>query len=141
MEKINLLTDERIKFGELCFDINQFELPKQFHVDFAKTREVKKYEEINGEKKRTDITDKVVLSAYDAKLVETLSKVGQSHEQIKSHEITIESNLDVIEALIAEDYSGLVKLTGLKAKPKWVSGNNASYRAVQLVADKIEKVG
>ena len=143
MPKINLFANtETIKLGELSFDLNQFSLPKTFFVDFSKASLKNKWETINGENKQTDILEKIVIPTYNGDVVKVITEAGESHESLKSVDVTIMDNLEAVKLLIDKNYCGNVKFQSLTAKPKWVSlGGSGSFNDVRLVAQKVEKSG
>ena len=147
IKKIDLTTVEQLNLKTLDFEMNQFHLPENFYANFPSAQ--KKMVFVQGEdgkQKASDDVEKVIVPAYDADLVETLKKVGQNHEKLKSLDIAITEGLGNALALIEEEYVGRVVFTGLKVRPKWVQRidnegkRSGSWNDVQVIAEKVEKV-
>ena len=139
MDTINLIAGDHFKFGDLEFDLKQFELPEGTFADFSKAQAKMRFDEVNGENVNSGEVNKIILPVYDVDVVEALAKVGQSHEQLKAMEVVVTDNLHMVSALIKDGYAGEVTLSGIKIKPKWIQRpNGGSWGGVQVVAENVE---
>ena len=66
MDKLKIESITSIK--ELSFDINQFDIPKVFFVDFTDVRFKDEYEKLNGENRRTDKINEIIVKAINSEV-------------------------------------------------------------------------
>lgn len=86
MKKYNI-TDEKFPMSELVLDINQFDMPNVWRVDFSKARENYVYEDVNGQRTATDSIRNMVVPAFDNTIVSALEKLNVSVSSLKDTEI------------------------------------------------------
>ena len=65
------MTDTNIKIGALDLDMSQFDIPKKFVILSARVNN--KYNEVNGEKVKTEEVSKISCTALDFDKVKVLT--------------------------------------------------------------------
>ena len=94
------MTDVNIKIGMLDLDISQFDVPKKLVVLSARVNN--KYNEVNGEKVKTEEVTKISCTALDADKVKVLNEMGISTDDLKA------INLEIIHSYPSQFPCGIL---------------------------------
>ena len=136
MDKLKIESITSIK--ELYFDINQFDVPKGFFVDFTDVRPKYEYEKLNGENRKTDRIKEVIIKAINSEDYDKALSIGLDYKAIKSMDIHIVDNVDKVMELHDKSMEVKIKLKNAQILPKWVSqGNSGGWNGVKLVAEDV----
>ena len=134
------MTDTNIKIGALDLEMSQFDIPKKFVILSARVNN--KYNEVNGEKVKTEEVSKISCTSLDFDKVKVLTEMGISTDDLKAINLEIVGNLDKI-AKIAQSEALLnvpVELIQPKVRLAWnISRGNRS--GVKLVCEDIKILG
>ena len=134
------MTESNVKIGTLDLEMSQFEVPKKFIL--LSVRVNNKYNEVNGEKIKTDEITKISCTALDAYKVKVLTEMGISTDDLKTISLDIVGNLDKIVKL-AQNESLLnvpVELIHPKVRLAWNMARS-NWAGVKLVCEDIKVLG
>lgn len=134
------MTDTNIKIGALDLDMSQFDIPKKFVILSARVNN--KYNEVNGEKVKTEEVSKISCTALDFDKVKVLTDMGISTDDLKAINLEIVGNVDKI-AKIAQSEALLnvpVELVQLKVRLAW-NISRGNWAGVKLVCEDIKILG
>lgn len=135
------MTDTTLKIGQLDLDMTQFEVPKKIVILSAKLNN--KYNEINGEKVKTEEITKITCTALDADKVKVLTEMGISTDDLKAINLEIlGNNVDKI-ATLAQNESLLnvpIELIKPKVRLAWNMARS-NWAGVKLVCEDIKILG
>ena len=84
------MTESNVKIGTLDLEMSEFEVPKKFIL--LSVRVNNKYNEVNGEKIKTDEITKISCTALDADKVKVLTEMGISTDDLKAISLDIVGN-------------------------------------------------
>ncbi|VSG02556.1 Uncharacterised protein [Streptococcus pneumoniae] len=134
------MTDTNIKIGALDLDMSQFDIPKKFVILSARVNN--KYNEVNGEKVKTEEVSKISCTVLDFDKVKVLTDMGISTDDLKAINLEIVGNVDKI-AKIAQSEALLnvpVELVQLKVRLAW-NISRSNWAGVKLVCEDIKILG
>ncbi|HFU3970037.1 TPA: hypothetical protein ACGO20_001591 [Streptococcus suis] len=134
------MTDVNIKIGMLDLDISQFDVPKKLVVLSARVNN--KYNEVNGEKVKTEEVTKISCTALDADKVKVLNEMGISTDDLKVINLEIIGNIDKV-AKLAQNESLLnvpIELVQPKVRLAWNMARS-NWSGVKLVCEDIKVLG
>lgn len=134
------MTDTNIKIGALDLDMSQFDIPKKFVILSARVNN--KYNEVNGEKVKTEEVSKISCTALDFDKVKVLTDMGISTDDLKAINLEIVGNVDKI-AKIAQSEALLnvpVELVQSKVRLAW-NISRGNWAGVKLVCEDIKILG
>ena len=136
MDKLKIESITSIK--ELSFDINQFDIPKVFFVDFTDVRFKYEYEKLNGENRRTDKINEIIVKAINSEVYDKAVSIGLDYKAFNTMEIHIVGNIAKVKELHDKAMEVKIKLNNPRVLPKWVSqGNSGGWNGVKLVAEDV----
>lgn len=134
------MTDTNIKIGALDLDMSQFDIPKKFVILSARVNN--KYNEVNGEKVKTEEVSKISCTVLDFDKVKVLTDMGISTDDLKAINLEIVGNVDKI-AKIAQSEALLnvpVELVQPKVRLAW-NILRSNWAGVKLVCEDIKILG
>ena len=134
------MTDTNIKIGALDLEMSQFDIPKKFVILSARVNN--KYNEVNGEKVKTEEVSKISCTALDFERVKVLTEMGISTDDLKAINLEIVGNVDKI-AKIAQSEALLnvpVELIQPKVRLAW-NISRGNWSGVKLVCEDIKILG
>lgn len=137
MQKINLITKKDMSFGELEFDKNQFEFPKQVRVDFSKTRTSFEYEDQGGEQVKTERVKRMSLFGVDEAVAKLLETQGLDIDNLHPLEIWVLDNFSKYQLYQEQGLVKTMELKDFSIVPKWV---NSGYRDIALIAKNLKEL-
>ena len=134
------MTDTTLKIGQLDLDMKQFDVPKKLHILSAKVNN--RYNDVNGEKIKTEEVTKIACTALDADKVKVLTEMGISTDDLKAINLEIVGNLDKV-ATLAQNESLLnvpIELVKPKVRLAWNIARS-NWAGVKLVCEDIKILG
>lgn len=134
------MTDTTLKIGQLDLDMTQFEVPKKIVILSAKVNN--RYNEVNGEKIKTEEVTKITCTALDADKVKVLTEMGISTDDLKAINLEIVGNVDKV-ATLAQNESLLnvpIELVKPKIRLAWNMARS-NWAGVKLVCEDIKILG
>lgn len=137
MQKINLITKKDMSFGELEFDKNQFEFPKQVRIDFSKSKTSFEYEEQGGEQVKTARVRRMTLYGVDEAVAKLLETQGMDIDNLHPLEIWVQDNFLNYQLYQEQSLVKTMELKEFSIVPKWVNG---SYRDIALIAKNLKEL-
>lgn len=139
MTKFNLVTKKGMKFGELEFEKNQFDFPKQLRVDFSTSRISYEYEEKGGENVRTDRISKIKLSGIDNVVAKLIENQGLEADNLTPLEFEIHSDFEKYLGYLENGETKVIEIKDYTVLPKWDNSRRAHTDLV-LVAKTIKEL-
>ncbi|MBO4126338.1 hypothetical protein [Streptococcus suis] len=139
MTKYNLVTKKGLKFGELEFEKNQFDFPKQLRIDFSTSRIGYEYEEKGGENVRTDRVSKLTVLGIDNAVATLLESQGLEVDALTPLEFEIHTDFDKYLGYFESKATKVIEIKDYSILPKWNSSRRA-HTDVVLVAKSIKEV-
>ncbi|HEL0028821.1 TPA: hypothetical protein TVN94_001572 [Streptococcus equi subsp. zooepidemicus] len=134
------MTDTNVKIGSLDLDMSQFDVPKKLVILSARVNN--KYNEVNGEKIKTEEVTKITCTALDADKVKVLTEMGISTDDLKAINLEIVGNVDKI-AKLAQSEALLnvpIELIQPKVRLAWNMARS-NWAGVKLVCEDIKILG
>lgn len=134
------MTDTNVKIGTLDLEMSQFDVPKKLVILSARVNN--KYNEVNGEKIKTEEVTKITCTALDADKVKVLSEMGISTDDLKAINLEIVGNVDKI-AKLAQSEALLnvpIELIQPKVRLAWNMARS-NWAGVKLVCEDITILG
>lgn len=134
------MTDTNIKIGTLDLEMSQFDVPKKLVILSARVNN--KYNEVNGEKIKTEEVTKITCTALDADKVKVLTEMGISTDDLKAINLEIVGNVDKI-AKLAQSEALLnvpIELIQPKVRLAWNMARS-NWAGVKLVCEDIKILG
>lgn len=134
------MTDTNVKIGTLDLEMSQFDVPKKLVILSARVNN--KYNEVNGEKIKTEEVTKITCTALDADKVKVLTEMGISTDDLKAINLEIVGNVDKI-AKLAQSEALLnvpIELIQPKVRLAWNMARS-NWAGVKLVCEDIKILG
>lgn len=134
------MTDTNVKIGTLDLEMSQFDVPKKLVILSARVNN--KYNEVNGEKIKTEEVTKITCTALDADKVKVLTEMGISTDDLKAINLEIVGNVDKI-AKLAQSEALLnvpIELLQPKVRLAWNMARS-NWAGVKLVCEDIKILG
>ena len=134
------MTDTTLKIGTLDLDMSQFDIPKKVVILSAKVNN--RYNDVNGEKIKTEEVTKIACTALDADKVKVLTEMGISTDDLKSINLDIVGNVDKVAKLThSEELLNVpVELIQPKVRLAWNMARS-NWAGVKLVCEDIKILG
>ena len=134
------MTDTTLKIGTLDLDMSQFDIPKKVVILSAKVNN--RYNDVNGEKIKTEEVTKIACTALDADKVKVLTEMGISTDDLKAINLEIIGNLDKIAKLAQNDslLNVSVELIRPKVRLAWNMARS-NWAGVKIVCEDIKILG
>ena len=134
------MTDTNVKIGTLDLEMSQFDVPKKLVILSARVNN--KYNEVNGEKIKTEEVTKITCTALDADKVKVLTEMGISTDDLKAINLEIVGNVDKIAKLAQSEALFNVPIELIQPKVILALNMARSNRAgVKLVCEDIKILG
>lgn len=134
------MTDTNVKIGTLDLEMSQFDVPKKLVILSARVNN--KYNEVNGEKIKTEEVTKITCTALDADKVKVLTEMGISTDDLKAINLEIVGNVDKIAKLaqIEALFNVPIELIQPKVRLAWNMARS-NWAGVKLVCEDIKILG
>ncbi|HEL0745683.1 TPA: hypothetical protein TU156_001252 [Streptococcus equi subsp. zooepidemicus] len=134
------MTDTNVKIGTLDLEMSQFDVPKKLVILSARVNN--KYNEVNGEKIKTEEVTKITCTALDADKVKVLTEMGISTDDLKAINLEIVGNVDKIAKLAQSEalFNVPIELIHPKVRLAWNMARS-NWAGVKLVCEDIKILG
>jgi len=134
------MTDTNVKIGTLDLEMSQFDVPKKLVILSARVNN--KYNEVNGEKIKTEEVTKITCTALDADKVKVLTEMGISTDDLKAINLEIVGNVDKIAKLAQSEalFNVPIELIQPKVRLAWNMARS-NWAGVKLVCEDIKILG
>lgn len=134
------MTDTNVKIGTLDLEMSQFDVPKKLVILSARVNN--KYNEVNGEKIKTEEVTKITCTALDADKVKVLTEMGISTDDLKAVNLEIVGNVDKIAKLAQSEalFNVPIELIQPKVRLAWNMARS-NWAGVKLVCEDIKILG
>ncbi|KAA9316309.1 hypothetical protein [Streptococcus anginosus] len=134
------MTDTNVKIGTLDLEMSQFDVPKKLVILSARVNN--KYNEVNGEKIKTEEVTKITCTALDADKVKVLTEMGISTDDLKAINLEIVGNVDKIAKLAQSEalFNVPIELIQPKVRLAWNMARR-NWAGVKLVCEDIKILG
>lgn len=134
------MTDTNVKIGTLDLEMSQFDVPKKLVILSARVNN--KYNEVNGEKIKTEEVTKITCTALDADKVKVLTEMGISTDDLKAIKLEIVGNVDKIAKLAQSEalFNVPIELIQPKVRLAWNMARS-NWAGVKLVCEDIKILG
>lgn len=134
------MTDTNVKIGTLDLEMSQFDVPKKLVILSARVNN--KYNEVNGEKIKTEEVTKITCTALDADKVKVLTEMGISTDDLKAINLEIVGNVDKIAKLAQSEalFNIPIELIHPKVRLAWNMARS-NWAGVKLVCEDIKILG